>query len=325
MTRGAAGSSPRPAPAIASASTGATAAEGRDAFRDARRRVLGLIDAPPPLMVVTDFDGTLAPITLDPLATRIEPVGLRALRRLARLAAERPDRLALVVLSGRMTRDVAGRIRVGGVRYLGNHGIEGGVLRRGSRAETLEVVTHGQEAATGATAATAGLVADAVMRRLGHPEWLFLETKGPTVAFHYRQAPDPDAAHGELVAAIDAAEREVAARPLLRSGGRRVIELRPEGAHGKGTALELLIERERPRAVLVLGDDVSDAEAFRAAAAARERGAVESVAVAVHGAGETPPAIREAADVEVASPRDAGRLLAALAAALERDTARRPA
>jgi trehalose 6-phosphate phosphatase len=289
-----------------------------DAFREARARVLALVEGPPPLLVVTDFDGTLAPITLDPLATAIEPVGRRALRRLARVAVARPDRLVLVVLSGRLTLDVAGRIRVGGVRYLGNHGIEGGVLRRGARAEALDVVMQREDART---AATAGRVAEIVTRRLGHPDWLFLETKGPTVAFHYRQAADPDAAQRDLTAAIDAAERELGADPLLRSGGRRVIELRPETAHGKGTALELLLERERPGTVLVLGDDVSDAEAFRAAGAARERGAVESLAVAVHGSGETPPGIREAADVEVASPRDAGRLLAALAAQLERHLA----
>src|SRR5437764_109105 len=42
-----------------------------DSWRDVRRRVISLLDEPPPLLVVTDFDGTLAPITLDPLATRI--------------------------------------------------------------------------------------------------------------------------------------------------------------------------------------------------------------------------------------------------------------
>ena len=92
-----------------------------------------------PLLIVTDFDGTLSPIVLEPIAARIVPAARSALRRLARLAEAQPDRLRVVVLSGRAARDVAGRVRVGGVAYHGNHGIEAGTLARGTPAERLEV------------------------------------------------------------------------------------------------------------------------------------------------------------------------------------------
>ena len=67
---------------------------------------------------------------------------------------------------------------------------------------------------------------------------------------------------------------------------------------------------------------MSDAEAFEAVRSARGRGELIGLAVAVHGAAETPDAIRAAADVELATPRDAARLLSALAGALEREERR---
>ncbi len=274
------------------------------------------------LLVVTDFDGTLAPISIDPLATVIEPLGRRAVRRLARVADRRPDRLALVVLSGRLAADVAGRVRVGGVRYLGNHGLEGGTVRRGRPAEAMEVVV---DAALGRWQAPTAAIADGVLAALGRPGWLFFEPKGPTVAFHFRQAPDPDAARVAVIEAIEATERALGVEGLVQVEGRRVVELRPATAGGKGVAMERLIRDERPRAVLTLGDDVSDAEAFAVVRAARERGELDGLAVVVQGARETGPAVRAAADVELASPREAARLMSALAGALEREDADRGA
>jgi len=273
-----------------------------------------LVDAPPPLLVVTDFDGTLSPIVMEPMGARIEPLGRRALRRLARLAERRPDRLSIVVLSGRLAADVAGRVRVGGVRYLGNHGIEGGALGRGRRAEALQITV---EEALQRWVPPAQAIATAVGNRLGNPPWLFLEPKGPTVAFHFRQAPDPAAAKVAVIEAIEAAEAELGGTGLIQVDGRRIVELRPELAGGKGAALARLIVRERPGAVLVLGDDVSDAEAFEAMRAARSRGEIQGLAVAVHGASETPASIRDSADLFLPSTRDAARLLSALAGALE--------
>ena len=289
-------------------------------FREARRRLLELVAVPGRILLVTDFDGTLAPITTEPAGARIVPAARRALRRLAALADRRPERLSVVVLSGRLAGDVAGRIRVGGVRYLGNHGIEGGQLARGVRAEALEVAV---DDALARYLEPSEAVARAVAAALGSPDWLFVERKGPTVAFHFRQAPDPAAAEIAVVEAIEAAEAAAGGTGLVRVGGRRVVELRPGEAGDKGTAVERRIAQERPAAALVLGDDVSDAEAFRAIRAAHAAGRLRAaLAVAVHGAAETPPAVVDAADVEVAAPEEAARLLAVLAVALEREGAR---
>jgi trehalose 6-phosphate phosphatase len=276
-----------------------------------RRRAVDLVRAKPPLLVVSDFDGTISPINPDPLGAEIVPLARRALRGLARLAEARPDRLSVVVLSGRASLDVAGRVRVGGVRYLGNHGLETASLPRRARAEGLAV-----DPALSEFSAPTEVLARGVAERLGRPDWLFVELKGPSVAFHFRQARDADAAREQVLAAIDATEREAGDTGMIRFEGRKIVELRPAGAGGKGMAMDRLIARERPGAVLVMGDDVSDAEAFRVVIAARQRGELEALALGVTGANETPPDVVAAADAILASPRDAGRVLAAVAAAV---------
>jgi trehalose 6-phosphate phosphatase len=259
-------------------------------------RIAALAAVPGRLLVVTDFDGTIAPITPEPMATRVLPLGRAALRRLAGLAEARPDRLELVVLSGRAAADVAGRVRVGGVRYLGNHGVEGGSLARRSAAERLAVATDPD-----------------VAGRLGNPDWLFVEDKGPTVAFHFRRAADGEAARTAVLAAIDDAETASGEIGLVRFEGRLVVELHPEGAGHKGAAVERLLDELRPVAAIALGDDRSDAEAFRAIGAARAAGRLrDGLTVGIHGAAETPPEVIDAADVILAGPRDAARVLALL-------------
>ena len=41
-------------------------------------------------------------------------------------------------------------------------------------------------------------LATGVAARLGHPAWLYVEAKGPAVAFHFRGAPDREAARAEV-------------------------------------------------------------------------------------------------------------------------------
>jgi trehalose 6-phosphate phosphatase len=268
-----------------------------------------------PLLIVSDFDGTLSPIVLEPTAARIVPAARAALRRLARLAETRPGRVRLVVLSGRTARDVAGRVRVGGIAYHGNHGIEAGTLGRGERAERLEVAS---DESLEPFVPSAGALGRAVARQLGKPDWLFVEDKGPSVAFHFRQAPDAERARAALLEAIDAVESEVGDHGLAAIDGRRVIEFRPAEAGGKGTAVERLIERERPGAVLAMGDDRTDAEAFAVVRRAREAGSLDGLALAVHAAArEAPPEVRHAADATLPDPVAAARVLTLVADLLD--------
>lgn len=254
-----------------------------------------------PLLIVSDFDGTLSQIVQDPWSATILASARRALRRLAGR-----DGVHVAILSGRTAADVATRARVGGATYLGNHGLESGRLGRRQRAESLLVAAEATPEHFGRDAER---LAAEVSGRLGQP-WLIVERKGPAVAFHYRNAPDLGEAARQVAAAVDAADP---AGSFIRVPGRRVLELRPPGAIAKGQAMRRLLDEVRPAGTFVLGDDRSDAEAFGALSAARLAGETRGLAVAVQAHAEAPPEVAEAADLLLASPREAAAFLGGLA------------
>jgi len=253
-----------------------------------------------PLLVVSDFDGTLSRIVDDPWGAQILPLGRRALRALAGL----PD-VHVVVLSGRSAPDVAARVRVGGITYLGNHGMERGfVARRGRPGRLRTKVDESSHEAIH----MAERLADEVPRAVNEP-WLVVERKPPAVAFHYRTAPDLADASARVRAAADELDPDGV---LERFAGRRVLELRPYGAVAKGEALTALVDELRPQSVFMLGDDVSDAMAFRALRELRARHVTDGVAVAIQARAEVPAEVLAAADIVLASPVDATRFLSAI-------------
>ena len=280
--------------------------------------IAGLASAPGPLLVVADFDGTLAEGSRDPGATAIVPLARRALRRLARVAAGHPERLAVAVLTGRTALDVAARVRVGGLTYLGDHGLQSGTFPRGGDPARL-VTTF--RAGHDDSLEPAEILARRVPEVLGTPPWLFVERKGPSVAFHVRQADDRVAARAAVEAAIATVDRELPPHDLAHYRGRLVVDLRPRTAGGKREAFEGLLAELRPGAVVAFGDDVSDADGFGGPArGARDQGPSTGLAVGVVGPHGMPDEVRAAADVVLATPFEAARALSALASALERET-----
>ncbi len=255
-----------------------------------------------PLLVVSDFDGTLSRIVDDPWGAAILPLGRRALRTLAGTPG-----VHVVVLSGRTAADVAARVRVGGVTYLGNHGMERAVVARRARPDRVRA-TSAEQAAHEAVHAAERL-ADEVPRLVPEP-WLIVERKPPAVAFHYRTAPDIAEAAARVRAAVDQLDPNGV---LERFPGRRVLELRPFGAVAKGEALIALVEELRPQSVFLLGDDVSDAMAFRALRELRARGVTDGIAVAVQARQEVPVEVLAVADLVLSSPVEATRFLSAIA------------
>ncbi len=274
------------------------------------RTIARLADRPGRLLVVADFDGTLAEGSRDPGAAAIVPLARRALRRLARIAAERPDRVAVAILTGRTAADVAGRVRVGGVTYLGDHGLQSGTYPRGHRpASIVTTFRAGHEASH----EPAEQMAMRVPEVLGHPAWLFVERKGPSVAFHVRQADDRVAARAAVLQAIETVDGELPEHDLAHYRGRLVVDLRPRTAGGKREAFQDLLTTFRPATVVAFGDDVSDADGFAVLRATRATGTIDGLAVAVTGPHGMPDEVRAAADVVLDTPFEAARALSALA------------
>ena len=66
-----------------------------------------------------DFDGTLVPIEADPASPCLDLVTAEALQKLSSR-----DSVVITVISGRAVEDLYARIRIQGLIYAGNHGLE---------------------------------------------------------------------------------------------------------------------------------------------------------------------------------------------------------
>jgi trehalose 6-phosphate phosphatase len=232
-------------------------------------RLARLRSEPGRAAVLLDVDGTLAPIVPRPELAAV-PEGTRAeLRRLV-------SRYALVAcVSGRTGSDAARMVGVPGVVYVGVHGLE-----------LAPEAERWREA----------------LRPFTAEPWPWLEDKGLTVAFHWRESADEEEARRSLEAV---AKRARAAR-LEARWGRKVLELRPPVEADKGTAVRGLLEQRGLRRALYAGDDTTDLDAFRGL-----DGLEVAVRVAVASA-EAPAGLREAADLVVGSPAELLELLRGL-------------
>lgn len=247
-----------------------------------------LADAPAGLL--TDFDGTISPIVTDPSLARLVTGAHGALAALA-------ERLAVVaIITGRTPLDARRLSGVPGILIAGNHGME-----------WLEPTAS--EAVPAPGAAGISDVLDEVLRRVPELPGVVPEHKGISASVHYRTAPDPDAARTAIVNALGDLEDHG-----LRIGhGRMIVEVRPVGLGDKGSAAHAIVQRFGLRGVVVLGDDATDLDMFRAVDELRIAGSVRGAIIGVGGAaGEVLPALVAAADVVLGEPAEAAALLAAL-------------
>jgi len=183
---------------------------------------------PRDLLLVTDFDGTLAEIAPDPTEAHILPASLAALRRLAALLRR------VAVLSSRPASDLERLLPLRGIDLIGDSGLVDVTPDERARLDLFNVKAA---------------------RLLSGFSGVWLEMKPGGTAIHHRKA---QMGPSEILALI---------RPLLESThlkaqpGRRVIEVIPR-EHPKGDALAALVQRRRPEGVICLGDDENDRPMF---------------------------------------------------------------
>lgn len=243
-----------------------------------------------PSGLLTDFDGTLSPIVADPELARLVDGADGALAALA-------SRLAVVaVITGRAARDARRLTGVPGMLVVGNHGVE-----------WLEPNTDEPVPAPGAEAI--GRRLESALEAVPTPPGVFLERKGLSATIHYRNASDPSGTRDAILRALAGAS----GHGVEVREGRMSVELRPRGLGDKGGAAHAIVERHALRGVVVMGDDLTDLDMFRAVAGLRAAGRLRAAIIAVGAAdGELPQEVREAADVTLHDPAEAARLLAAL-------------
>jgi trehalose 6-phosphate phosphatase len=244
-----------------------------------------------PAGLLTDYDGTLSRIVPDPSAAMLVDGAGPALAALV-------ERLAVVAfVTGRAPHDVRRLSGLPGVLVAGNHGTE---LLEPGRSES--------SASTLDRARIEGALADALA---GLPDLsgMTVEHKGLSASIHYRNADDPVAARDAIHAALGSLE----GTGLVARDGRMIIELVPAAAGDKGTATREIVARFGLRGLLVLGDDVTDLDMFRAAADLRAADGLRVAIIGVGAVGEAPPEVAAAADAVIADAPAAARLLAELA------------
>ena len=204
---------------------------------------------PPPPRVRTDaialfldVDGTLVEIEREPGAVHVP-------ERLCQILAELAQALdgAVALVSGRSLAQLDRLFSPLRLSAAGLHGLE----RRNLRSEVVRAKPD-------------PAIFEAARRRLSgfaeqHPGVL-LEDKGLTLALHYRNAPEQQAAAAKI--AKDAVAASRGALGLLE--GKMVFELKPPGCD-KGQAIAAFM-RETPfagRQPVFAGDDVTDEAGFR--------------------------------------------------------------
>jgi trehalose 6-phosphate phosphatase len=183
---------------------------------------------PSEVILVTDFDGTLAEMVPDPALAAARPDALQALQELVPLLAD------VIVLSSRAPAQLEKLVAIPGVRLIGDSGL---AIPRKSQKEALD--RFNTDAA----------------KLLERIPGAWLEVKPASTAIHFRNT---NMTGDEMVALL---------QPLLEGArlsaalGRKVIEVHAPNA-GKGSALAALLPGEDPWGVVCFGDDENDRSMF---------------------------------------------------------------
>ena len=244
-----------------------------------------------PSGLVTDVDGTIAPITATPEETVVSPRCRSALSAIV-------PRLALVaVLTGRAAPKARDMVDVGGAVYRGNHGLE--TWHNGR----LEVREEAQKHAN-----TIHNIVEGMRQSLQTPG-LLVEDKGVSASFHYRLSPEPERARAAILEALAGSPE---AAHMIVTEGKLVVELRPPVSVDKGTSLRELVQEHGLRGVVCLGDDTTDVDAFVALHALTSEGTCDGLAIGVLG-DNTPEAVLREADLVARGVEDVEKILEWLA------------
>lgn len=209
------------------------------------------LGAPHHLLLVVDYDGTLAPIVDRPDQAQPAPGAIEALRQLT-------ARTTVAMLSGRPVDDLVERLPDLRLIHAGGHGAQ---IREpeGSVVDLIDVTTVSR---------TLDATQESLERLVGDGIGWLVERKATSLAVHHRLVPEDE--EEEALPRIRALmEQHDAEEPGFHVvAGKAVLEMRPRSID-KGRALATIADRHPRLRPVVLGDDVTDEDAFRSAA---ERG-----------------------------------------------------
>ena len=189
-----------------------------------------------PLLVVTDFDGTLSPIVADPTQAALADGAEQILSRLSQVPG-----VHVAVMSGRGYTDLGERVgSLSGVHLIGSHGAEYGAAADSTLMYQRDELVRELQAL------------------LAPYDDAFLEIKPVSASVHTRRMADRAAA-AELRARTLSGPGSVVGRTV--KAGKDVVEIAVVEAD-KGVALRRLANEVGAAWIVYLGDDVTDEDAF---------------------------------------------------------------
>jgi len=198
------------------------------------------------LILLCDYDGTLAPISADPKLA-VLPAGTKAALRVL----SRKKHVIAGIVSGRSLGEVRAMVGLKNVLYIGSHGYELALPGRSkecrlSRAQLARLQNFGMELEK----VLAGL------RRI------WVEHKAAGIAVHYRTASRNEARLAvKKLRCLAKTER----KDFRIQKGKKVFEFLPLGRITKGSAVREAAKRlktRRQRVNVYLGDDLTDESVF---------------------------------------------------------------
>ena len=197
--------------------------------------------------IFLDYDGTLTPIVERPEEATLPDETRGVITRLA-------QHYSVAIISGRDLRDVRNMVGIDNVAYAGSHGFD--IVGPGGRHRNQEMGKSFLPVLKRAEKEMRQTIRDIPGARLEHKRF--------AITVHYRQVKRTD------ISTVKKRFDDTASHypELRKSGGKKVLELRPNIDWDKGKALLYLLQTlyaNGTRIVpLYIGDDVTDEDAFRA-------------------------------------------------------------
>ncbi len=195
-----------------------------------------------------DYDGTLTPIHPTPSTPVPSPKAQNALRSIARLPNVR-----VTMVTGRELQSIRDVLRIDHIWFAANHGFH--ILQNGS--EWIHP-------AAASIVPKLGQLLSVLRVTLREYPRASIENKLFTLSVHYRHL---NARKARSVIALTKKTVRLYEPSVVLTGGKKVLEVRPNVHWGKGEAALKIFNALKPseRALpLCIGDDESDEDIFRA-------------------------------------------------------------
>jgi len=240
-----------------------------------------------PFGLITDVDGTISQTAPTPQQASVSPLCYHYLSLLC-------SHLALVAaMSGRPAAEVKYMIKIDGMVYMGNHGLER--WTEGHSEFPRDVQNYSK------------VVKDAIkeLTPLLSIPGVTIEDKGITATIHYRLCPEPQSVEKVILAAIEDSPRVRSLRVIQE---RMAIDLLPPVDVNKGMATLDLIQGYNLHGCIYLGNDTTDIDAFRAIHAASHDLNFQGFAIGII-TQETPEKLVVEADFTLNGVNDVERFL----------------